>query len=87
MSEPPRIEFPCSYPIKVMGVNSQALRDDVLAVFAAMTDLDADVGITERESGAGRFVSITVTIIATGVEQLTVLHERLRGVPGVKLVL
>ncbi len=87
MSEPPRIEFPCSYPIKVMGANTAQLRDDVAAVFAQLAELDADVPITERESGAGRFVSVTFTIIATGPEQLTMLHQRLLAVPGVKLVL
>jgi hypothetical protein len=87
VSEPPRIEFPCSYPIKVMGENTPSLRDDVLAVFAQLTELDLDVPVTERASGAGRFVSVTVTIIATGAEQLSLLHDRLRAVPGVKLVL
>ena len=87
MSEPPRIVFPCAYPIKVMGENSMRLREDVLAVFTALAEQDPEVGVTERESAGGRFVSLTVTIIATGEPQLTMLHERLLAVPGVKLVL
>ena len=87
MTEPPRIIFPCSYPIKVMGENLPTMQQDVLAVFAEFAELDPDVAMTTRESAAGRFVGLTVTIIATGEPQLTVLNDRLRAVPGVRLVL
>lgn len=86
-AEPPRIAFPCAYPIKVMGVNEPQLRDDVLDVFGRFAEIDPNEPITARESAAGRFVSLTVTITATGIEQIAMLHDRLREVPGVKLVL
>ena len=87
MTEPPRIVFPCSYPIKVMGENLEAMQRDVLAVFAECAELDPEVSITTRESAGGRFIGLTVTIIATGEPQLALLNDRLRAVPGVRLVL
>ena len=87
MTEPPRIAFPCSYPIKVMGENRQGMQTDVLAVFAEYAEIDPDVAMTTRESAGGRFIALTVTIVATGEPQLALLNERLRAVPGVRLVL
>ena len=87
MTEPPRIVFPCSYPIKVMGENLAAMQQDVLAVFSECAELDPEIAMTTRESAGGRFIGLTITIIATGEPQLALLNERLRAVPGVRLVL
>lgn len=40
-----------------------------------------------KSSSKGKFDSITVLITATGIEQLTALHEELKVNPLVKMVL
>ena len=89
MSEPdaPKIEFPCAYPIKVIGEQCAEFRDCVLAVMLAHDpDLDRAL-ITERESNKGRFVSLTVTITATGEAQLQEIYADLKATGRVKMVI
>lgn len=83
----PEIEFPCDYPIKVMGVASAAFRREVVAVCERHAPGVGEEQISERESRAGNYVSITVVIEATGQPQLERLFAELKTVDGIRLVL
>ena len=83
----PKIEFPCDYPIKVIGEAGDELRRQVLDVMRRHAG-EVDTGlITERMSREGRFLSITVTIIATGKPQLEAIFADLKATGIVKMVL
>ena len=87
VEDAPRIEFPCAYPVKIVGEN----RDDFAAEVVALTRRHAPE-ITEqqvqiRPSRAGSYCSVTITIVATGESQLRELHETLKAHPLVRLVL
>lgn len=85
--EPPKIDFPCSYPIKVLGRNVDDFHPTVVAVVerhAPGIDLEA---IVARSSRAGTFVSLTIVIEATGADQLSRLHEELMATGLVTMVI
>lgn len=90
MSNPdaPKIEFPCKdYPVKVMGEAGAELHKLVVLVMSKYDpSFDADC-IKTKDSSKGRFQSLTVLITATGVEQLSALHQELIASPLVKMVL
>ena len=75
--EPPKIEFPCDYPIKVLGRNVDAFRPTVLEIVERHAPGFDREAIVARDSREGRFVSLTITIVATGPEQLDMLHKDL----------
>jgi putative lipoic acid-binding regulatory protein len=85
--EPPRIEFPCDYPVKIIG----DVADDFRTVVENIVERHAggyDRALTtERFSANGRFVSLTVTIVATGPTQLQALFEELKATGRVHMVL
>lgn len=86
-SEPPRIEFPCDYPVKIVG---DAVADFRLVVEAIVERHAAGFDrarTTERASSAGRYRAITVTITATGEAQLRALFEELKSTGLVHMVL
>ncbi|WP_235015487.1 YbeD family protein [Oceanicoccus sp. KOV_DT_Chl] len=85
--EPPKIEFPCEYPIKIMGRQSETFREVVLAVMRKHAGDIAESNIKERPSGKGTFISITVTIVATGQTQLEAIFEDLKATGQVQMVL
>lgn len=85
--EPPKIEFPCDYPIKVIGDAGVGLREKVVAVMCRHAGEVNEALITERESREGRFISITVTIVATGQPQLEDIFADLKKTGVVKMVL
>ncbi len=81
------IEFPCEYPVKVLGRARADFQPVILEVFELHAPgFDAE-GIQVRASSGGRFISITVTIFATGPQQLTSLHEALMETGLVSMVL
>lgn len=83
----PKIEFPCLYPIKVMGESSPDFKDFVVEVLKRHdAELDETI-VTERISSKGTFSSVTVTITATGIVQLEAIHADLKATGRVKMVL
>lgn len=82
----PRIEFPCAYPIKVIGEVRDSVGEIITIVRRHAPEVTPDE-ISTRESRKGNFQSIRVTIVATGEPQLKALHEDLMTLPGVRMVL
>ena len=85
--EPPKIEFPCDYPIKVMGRDVPEFESSVLAVFERHAPGFKEDDIAWKTSSKGTFTSVTVTITATGEPQLKALHEDLMGTGLVQMVI
>jgi hypothetical protein len=85
--QPPRIEFPCDYPIKIVGENHA----DFTATVVEMTQRHApEVTLAQvrvRNSREGKYASVTITIRATGEAQLRRLHADLQTYSAVRLVL
>ena len=84
---PPRIEFPCEYPIAVVGAASADFRPMVEAIVERHAPGYPRERTTVRESGGGRWVSLRFTIIATGEPQLAALFAELKGTGRVQTVL
>jgi putative lipoic acid-binding regulatory protein len=86
--QPPKIEFPCeNYPIKVMGDAGAELHAYVVEIMERHAPGFDQARMTVRESSKGSFHSITVWITATGVEQLTAIHNDLRLNRIIKMVM
>lgn len=86
--EPPKIEFPCeNYPIKVVGKGEQDYEQvvvDIVRVHAPDCEFER---IQIRDSKNGRFRSVTLYIVATGVKQLEQIHADLSAHPYVHMVI
>lgn len=81
------LEFPCAFPIKIMGLANDALAQAVLAVVLRHAP-DFDGATMEmRASSAGKYVSLTCTVNATSKPQLDALYTELSSHPLVKVVL
>ena len=81
------IEYPCDFPIKIMG----AAHDDFLATVTQVVrhhapDFD-ETRIETRISSKGNYLSVTATIRATSRSQLDNLYLALSSHPMVKVVL
>ncbi len=85
--EAPRIDFPCLYPIKIIGRASADFESTVVGVVERHTGKISDDLIKHQTSKNDNYISVTVTIAATGEEQLRHIFEELKTVPEVKMVL
>jgi len=81
------IEYPSRFPIKVMGTKVDGFVEAVTLI-ARQFDPDFDAATVElRDSKAGKYIGITITITATSREQLDELYRTLSTHPMVKVVL
>lgn len=81
------IEFPCDFPLKVMGAARDGFAQAV-AVVVLKHAPDFDVATMEmRPSKAGNYLSLTCTIRAVSQPQLDALYRELTSHPLVKIVL
>jgi putative lipoic acid-binding regulatory protein len=83
----PEIEFPCKYPIKVLGDTHPDLNQHVVNVMNTHAPKISESDLMIKNSSKGKWQSITVTIIATGKPQLDAIFADLKTSPRVKMVL
>lgn len=86
-SSPSLIEYPSRFPIKVMGAKVEGFVHAVTSI-ARQFDPDFDAATIElRDSRAGNYLGVTITINATSRDQLDELYRTLSTHPMVKVVL
>lgn len=78
-------QFPCDFPIKVMGRDSESFRTLTLAIVERHSGPLAASQITERMSREGRFLALTYTIRAESRAQLDSIYQDLTD-SGIVLV-
>ena len=88
MSEdPPKIVFPCTYPIKVLGRAGSTFQPAVMSVFNQYAAGFSEQDVLVKDSRNGNFRSITITIQAQSEEQLRQIHQDLMDTGLVSMVL
>jgi putative lipoic acid-binding regulatory protein len=81
------IEYPSSFPIKVMGSKVEGFVAAITSIALQFDPLFDEASIELRDSKAGNYLGITITVTATSREQLDELYRTLSTHPMVKVVL
>ncbi len=81
------IDFPCDFPIKVMGASRDGFAQAMLDVVRRHAPEFDGAAMEIRPSRAGNYLSLTCTVRATSKAQLDALYRDLTGHPWVKIVL
>jgi uncharacterized protein len=81
------IEYPCYFPVKILGLTRAGFAQAIIEVVLRHAP-DFDAGAAEmRTSKHGKYLSITCVIRATSREQLDGLYRELCDHPMVAMVL
>lgn len=81
------IEYPCHFPIKVMGAHAPGFADAMVGVVRCF-DPSFDIATLEqRPSKAGNYLGLTLSVYVVNREQLDELYRTLSTHPMVKVVL
>jgi uncharacterized protein len=81
------IEFPCEFPLKIMGRNEAGFRELVVSLIEPhVGPLDAE-GIHTRHSRDGNFVALTLMLRADSQAQLDAVYGALSAHDQVLMVL
>ncbi len=87
MSDETLLEFPCEFPIKIMGKETPEFHTLARALVEKHAGLLADSAIQSSLSRNGRFVSITATINAQSQQQLDEIYHALTAHDDVLMAL
>lgn len=81
------IEFPCDFPIKVMGETHDDFTKTIIALIQTkLPDFNANQ-VAFRGSSGGKYISLTCTVNVTSKPQLDAIYLLLTSHPMVKVAL
>lgn len=90
MSTPQReslIEFPCDFPIKIMGKRVEGFADTIVAVVQRHDPEFDAAAVAMRASSKGNYLALTCTVRACSQDHLDGIYRELSAHPMVKVVL
>lgn len=67
-------DFPCEFPIKVMGKASDEFEIEVARIIRKHVPDLGETAIQRRESARSNFAALTITIMASSREQLDAIY-------------
>ena len=81
------IEFPCHFPVKIIGTNSPVFLEEVRVIILNHFPNATDESITHKLSQKSNFLAITATVLAENQEMLDDFYREISTLPDVKMVL
>ncbi|KTD20079.1 putative lipoate regulatory protein YbeD [Legionella lansingensis] len=81
------IQFPCHFPIKIIGKNTADFFKDISDITRKHFPDTLDEAMTCQKSQQGNYLSITVTIYVHNQVVLDALYLELTQHPDIKMVL
>lgn len=81
------LQFPCRFPIKIMGKEHPEFREHVIELISSHVGAITESDIVTRPSSNGNFTGLTVTISAESREQLDNIYLSLTASKRVLFVL
>lgn len=81
------IEFPCDFPIKVMGKTHADFTAEIVKTIQQLNPNFSTANIEMRSSSGGKYISLTCTVYVTSKPQLDDIYRALTAHPMVKVTL
>lgn len=81
------IEFPCEFPIKVMGETQEAFSQEIIKTIQQHEATFDETKVALKGSSAGKYTSLTCTCYVESKTQLDNIYRALTSHPLVKFVL
>jgi putative lipoic acid-binding regulatory protein len=82
-----KLEYPCAWPLKVMGRDTAEFRARARTIVERHVGPLADAEVAARSSSAGNFLALTFAITAESREQLDALYLELSSCPDILVAL
>jgi putative lipoic acid-binding regulatory protein len=83
----PTLEFPCAYPLKVMGRDNPEFRAAARSIVERHLGPQPETVVTSRASSEGNFLALTFAITAESRAQLDELYRELSSCPQILVAL
>jgi len=73
------LHFPMRFPVKAMGKAEDSLVELVVSLVQPLVDDFENADVESKDSGKGRFRSVTITFTARSRDQLDDIYRALSG--------
>lgn len=87
MSDKALLEFPCEFPIKVVGRHDGDLREATRAIIERHAGPVDEAAVRARSSTDGKFLALTYLVKAESREQLDAIYRELTACKSVLMTL
>lgn len=84
---PPKLEYPCRYPIKVIGEHGVDFVSVIVGIVQLHDPAVREEHVSARPSSNGRYVSLHIAFTAQSPEHIMALHADLKASGRVQIVL
>lgn len=84
---PPLIDFPCTFPIKVMGETHENFSATIVETIQTLVPTFTSAHVEMRASSAGKYISLTCSVDVVSQDQLDDIYRILSSHPLVKFAL
>jgi putative lipoic acid-binding regulatory protein len=81
------LQFPCHFPLKVIGKNVEAFEIQVMSVVQKYLTGGETTHCSRRLSTGNKYLALTISFIAHSQEQIDALYQELNGLELVKFTL
>ncbi len=81
------IEFPCYFPVKIIGTNSESFIYEIKEITIQHFPNFQETDMTHKLSQKSSFLAITTTVYAESQEMLDAYYQALVKHPDIKMVL
>ena len=71
------LEFPCSFPLKVIGKNVEAFELEVMSIMLKYLTASTPTHCTRRLSAGHKYLALTISFMAESQEQLDTIYQEL----------
>lgn len=87
MTKSTLMEFPCLFPVKIIGTNSTQFLDEIKQiVLKHFPDFDPK-NLSHKVSDKNNYLAITVSVLAKNQESLDAFYREITQHPDIKMVL
>lgn len=86
-SKPALIDFPCDFPIKVMGEMQDGFAETITGLIQTVQPLFDASKIEMRASSGGKYISLTCHVQVASQDQLDAVYRLISAHPLVKFSL
>lgn len=87
MTKTSLIEFPCDFPIKIIGTHSPLFIEEIRQITLKHFPSFSDTNLTHKPSQKNNYSAITVIVVAENQEMLDAFYQEINKHPNVKMVL
>jgi len=79
--------FPCTFPLKVMGVNNDTFEHDMVMIVRKHIPSLGEGAVASKPSKTGKYLALTITFTAQSKDELDNLYQEIHTHPAVKMTL